>query len=83
MEPEGKDRQKVVASASGDEMKKGDVLVTVGAVKVANRFDLERAPWGYKAGEKVEVRVLRQGKTGKTQLTLSSPVEVVSSSRGR
>src|SRR5262245_59954469 len=32
VEPEVKDRQKVVASASGDEMKKGDVLVTVGAV---------------------------------------------------
>src|SRR5262249_6725244 len=84
VESEGKDRQKVVvASASSDEMKKGDGIVRVGATKVANRFGLERALWGYKAGEKVEVSVVRQGKPLETTLTLSGTDEVASNSRGR
>jgi len=84
VESEGRDRQKViVAAAAGEEVRKGDVIVRVGSLKVANRFDLERAMWGYKAGEKVEVSVLRQGKPVTTRLTLGKPVEVASSSRGR
>ena len=84
VESKGKERQKVVvASAAGDEVKKGDVIVTVGSLKVHNRFDLERALWGYKAGEKVEVSVVRQGKPIETTLTLSGTDEVASSSRGR
>ena len=59
------------------------VTESIGTLKVANRFDLERALWGYKAGDKVEFSVLRQGKQVKTKLTLSGPTEVVSSSRGR
>jgi serine protease Do len=84
VESKGKQRQKVVvASAPGDEVKKGDVIVTVGSLKVANRFDLERALWGYKAGEKVELSVLREGKQVKASLTLSGTTEVADSRRGR
>jgi serine protease Do len=84
VEESGKDRQKVVVASAAGEVKKGDVLVTVGLLKVGNRFDLERALWGYKAGDKVEVSVLRDGKPVKTSLTLSDTTEVVSNTtRGR
>jgi len=84
VESKGKERQKVVvAGGAGDEVKKGDVIVTVGTLKVQNRFDLERALWGYKAGEKVEIGVLRDGKPVKATLTLSGPTEVADSRRGR
>ena len=37
-----------------------------------NRFDVERALWGYKAGDKVQTAVLRDGKLTTVVLTLSS-----------
>jgi serine protease Do len=83
VESEGKDRQNVIVEAAASEdVKKGDVIVSVGALKVANRFDLERALWGYKAGDKVEVCLVRDGKRVKTSLTLSGAGESVST-RGR
>jgi serine protease Do len=72
---EGAARQRVVVekvSNSKAGVRKGDVLVKVGALPVQNRFDVERALWGYKAGDKVEAAVLRGGKLTTVSLTLSS-----------
>ena len=90
--PSGKERQKVVVQSASEAaekagLKKGDVLIRVGTVSIANRFDLERALWGYKPGDKVETAVLRDGKLTEVSLPLSgttSRVAAVSStSRGR
>jgi serine protease Do len=65
----GKVRQQVVidkvapkspAAAAG--LKPGDVLVKMAGKAVANRFDVERALWDTKAGQKIEATVLREGK---------------------
>jgi serine protease Do len=71
---EGKERQKVVVEKVGNEksgLKQGDVLVKMGSLPVQNRFDVERALWGYKSGDKAEVVVLRAGKLTTVSLTLS------------
>jgi serine protease Do len=75
---EGDDRQQVVvekvvekspAAAAG--LKAGDVLVKVGDKKVTNRFDVERALWDHKAGDKLEASVVRDGKATTVSLTLA------------
>ena len=33
---------------------RGDILVKIGDRNIANRFDVERALWSYKGGEKIE-----------------------------
>jgi serine protease Do len=76
--PRGEQRQKVVVRratgpAARAGLKKGDVIVKVGNVAISNRFDLERALWGYKAGEKVEVALLRGGKPTQVSLPLTGP----------
>jgi serine protease Do len=75
---EGDDRQQVVVqkvaenSAAADAgLKPGDVLVKVGERKVTNRFDVERALWGFKAGDKLQALVLRDGKETTVSLTLA------------
>ncbi len=68
------ERQKVVVEAVNNEkagVKKGDVLVKVGQLPVKNRFDVERAMWGYKAGDKIQAAVLRGGKLTTVSLTLT------------
>src|SRR5205085_5920300 len=74
---EGKVRQQVVveavarrSAAAKAGLRKGDVLVKLGGRAVRNRFDLERALWGYKAGDKIEAAVLRGGKETHIALTL-------------
>ena len=61
VEEDAEARQRVVvdrvaadspAEAAG--LKHGDILVKVGQRTVKNRFDVERALWSYKAGDKVE-----------------------------
>jgi serine protease Do len=72
--PEGQARQKVIVEKVVSEVagvQEGDVLVRVGALAVQNRFDVERALWGYKAGDKVAAAILRGGKMTTVQLTLS------------
>jgi serine protease Do len=73
------DRQKVVvaaveaqspAAAAG--LKARDVILQVGNRPVANRFDLERALWNCKDGDKVEARILRDGKVTTVALKLSN-----------
>jgi serine protease Do len=75
---DGDDRVQVVvdeaaskspAAAAG--LGKGDVLVQVAGVKVTNRFDVERALWDSKAGDKVEVTMLRDGRATTASLTLA------------
>ena len=84
---EGRERQRVVVEVSNGKagVRKGDVLVKVGRLAVQNCFDVERALWGYKAGDQVEAAVMRGGKLTKVSLTLSGAETRVTSasSRGR
>jgi len=84
---DSKARQKVVVSsvttpAARAALKKGDVIVKMGSVSVHNRFDVERALWGYKAGDKVETAVLRDGKLTSVSLTLSETESRVTAASG-
>ncbi len=65
------DRQRVlVAGVPGFE--NGDELRAVECVKVGNAFDVERALWGYKPGEQVALKVVRQGHEVTVTLTLTA-----------
>jgi serine protease Do len=84
---EGDNRQQVVidqvaektpAAAAG--VKRGDVLVKVDGRSVTNRFDVERALWDHKAGEKIDAVVIRQGTETCLSLTLGSTSEIASAS---
>jgi serine protease Do len=56
------------AAAAG--LKPGDVLVELGKRVVTNRFDVERALWGCKPGDRVEAAILRAGKSTRLDLRL-------------
>jgi serine protease Do len=78
VQEEGEARQQVVVEGVADSspaaragLKRGDVLVKVGDRLVWNRFDVERALWSYKPGDKVEAAVLRGGKETHVALTLA------------
>ncbi len=67
------DRQRVVIqNAVHAELKSGDEIRVVGVLKVANTFDVQRALWSMKPGEKVEVTVNREGKEVTVRLTLEA-----------
>jgi serine protease Do len=51
-------------------LKAGDAILRVAGKAVANRWDLERALWDHRAGDRVELAVLRQGTEVKLGLTL-------------
>jgi serine protease Do len=75
---DGDDRQQVVVDKVAENspaaeagLKAGDVLVKIGERKVANRFDVERALWSFKAGDKLEASIIRDGKATTVSLTLS------------
>jgi serine protease Do len=51
-------------------LKAGDAILRVAGKAVANRWDLERALWDRRAGDHVELAVLRQGTEVKLDLTL-------------
>jgi serine protease Do len=81
---DGDDRQqvivdKVVEKSPAEEagLKTGDVLVKIGDRKVANRFDVERALWAFKAGDKLQASVLRDGKSMTVSLTLAKADAIV------
>jgi serine protease Do len=59
------------AAAAGAEVRSGDVLLAVGRVPVVNCFDLERALWDARPGERVPVRVLRGGRELSVTLPLA------------
>ena len=46
-------------------------LVKIGDRIIANRFDVERALWSYKAGDKIEAVVLREAKETHVSMTLT------------
>jgi serine protease Do len=80
---EGENRQQVVieqvmdrtpAAAAG--LVRGDMLLKIGDRKVANRFDVERALWSYKSGDKIEAVVKHDGKEARVVLTLTGTAEV-------
>jgi len=67
------DRQRVVvASFQGDGLKAGDAIRAVGAWTVRNSFDVERSLWDAKPGDKVKLKVDRQGKALEVELTLAA-----------
>jgi serine protease Do len=71
---EAGERQRVVVeavAAADSGLRKGDVLVKVGELALQNRFDVERAFWGCKAGDKVPAVVLRDGKPTALAITLA------------
>jgi serine protease Do len=81
---DGKDRQTVVVEAVAGPsaaarlgLRKGDVIVKIGSLKVRNCFDVERALWGYKAGDRIETTVVRDGKA----MTVAMPVAAESEVR--
>jgi serine protease Do len=47
-----------------------DVILRVGEEVVSNRFDLERALWRYHKGDRVEAKIVRDGKVREVSLTL-------------
>ncbi len=80
LDEEGPQRQQVVvqgasgaAAAAG--LRRGDAVVRVGERAVYNRLDVERAVWDRKAGEKVSVKVVRDGKEVSFDLTLAKAPE--------
>jgi len=77
MKKVGEGRQRVVVvtptgPAAQAGLLAGDMILKVGSVAVENRFDLERALWAKKAGESVNVAVLRDGKETMVSLELAT-----------
>jgi serine protease Do len=75
---EGAQRQRVVVEAvtartpgAAAGLKHGDEILRVAGQPVANRFDVERALWDHKPGDKVILAVVRQGKEITVGLTLA------------
>jgi serine protease Do len=71
----GSPRQHVVIDrvpGPGAGLCRGDEVVRVGGRCVANRFDVERALWDHKAGDRVAVCVRRQGHEVVVPLTLAA-----------
>ncbi len=83
----GENRQKVLVEQVADNspageagLKSGDVLLKLGDRPVANRFDVERAFWDYKPGDKVAVVVLRNGQPAAVAVTLNRGSGIVAAS---
>jgi serine protease Do len=75
---EGAQRQRVVVDAVAVQtpaaevgLQHGDEIVRVAGQTVANRFDVERALWDHKPGDKVVLAVVRHGKPVTVDLTLA------------
>jgi serine protease Do len=80
LEEDGPQRQRVVVqdatgAAATAGLRRGDAVIRVGDRAVFNRLDVERAVWDGKAGEKVAVKVLREGKEVALALTLEKAPE--------
>jgi serine protease Do len=80
---EGDNRQQVViedvlektpAAAAG--LKRGDIIKMIGERRVSNRFDVERALWDHKSGEKIDAVVIRGEDETHVSLTLGAASEV-------
>jgi serine protease Do len=51
-------------------LREKDVILRLGEKVVSNRFDLERALWRYHKGDRVEAKIVRDGKVREVSLTL-------------
>ncbi len=67
--------QVIVKGATTASVKRGDHLLSVAGVDVANTFDVERAFWGRKPGERVRLKLVRDGAPTTVILTLRSSDE--------
>jgi serine protease Do len=63
------------AAAAG--LQRGDEIRRVASQAVGNRFDLERALWDHRAGERIPLTVRRHGHELNVNLTLAPPNTVV------
>jgi serine protease Do len=59
-----------ISAAAG--LKKGDAIRGVGQQTISNSFDLERALWDAKPGQRIPIRVVRQGQELSVTLTLTA-----------
>jgi serine protease Do len=66
------DRQRLEVLENTGSLKAGDQIVTVADNAVGNSFDLARALSGKKAGDNVQLKVVRQGQTEIVTLTLAA-----------
>ncbi len=87
VQPSGPNRQKVVVekvarNSPGAEagLKSGDVIIKLGNKVISNRFDVERAFWGYQAGDKLQALVLRAGQATSVALTLPGRSKIIAAS---
>jgi serine protease Do len=62
-------------AAAGAGLRRGDAVLSLGDRTICNRLDVERAVWDCKAGQKVKVTVLRDGKELALTLTLEKAPE--------
>jgi serine protease Do len=60
----------------------GDVILQIGDRPVSNRFDVERALWGFQVGDQVEARIVRDGVAMRASITLSQSSEGAVASKG-
>jgi serine protease Do len=79
---DGPVRQQVIVERVMDQspaaragLQHGDLIVRIGDRSVGNRFDVERSLWGLHPGDTVEARVVRDGMTVQTSITLSRSTE--------
>src|SRR5207249_3047024 len=66
------DRHRIIVASPAPEagVHQGDEILAVGDMNIVNRFDLERALWNTRPGEKVALKVVRGGRTLTVHLTL-------------
>ncbi len=76
--PEGPSRQRVVvngvdprAPAARAGIRPGDEIIQVAGHPVGNRFDVERTLWGHHAGERIPLRIVRDGREITLAITLA------------
>jgi serine protease Do len=86
--PDGDMHQQVVVDAVAENtpaadagLRKGDVILKLGDRVLTNRFDVERAFWSYKAGEKVEACVLRAGMETSIALVIAQGGQTIVSAK--
>jgi serine protease Do len=62
---EGDQRQHIIVAAGADarsgDIQPGDEIITIGARAILNRFDVERAVWDAKPGDRLQVKIKRAG----------------------
>jgi serine protease Do len=74
------DRARLVVANSAGELKAGDMILAVGTREVTNNFDLERAFWGKKAGDVVQLKVKRAERETTASLILTAAATTATAS---